>query len=113
MSCLAIAQAAHPTQIPDHLRQVLTPRPTAPSLTIPITIVYAESSGNIIAFAINGLTHQIPAGSREELAIPPDSTITYEAGGSIGDRRYRITQGTYEFRSTAEGWALYKLPATP
>ena len=41
------------------------------------------------------------------------STITYDGGGSIGGRRYRLSPGVYEFRSTAEGWAFYKLTASP
>ncbi len=81
--------------------------------TIPITIVNAEPAGDGVAFAIDGVTHQAPAGSRQELAVAPDSHITYDAGGSLGQRRYRISPGVYEFRSTAEGWALYKLADKP
>ena len=81
--------------------------------TIPITIVNAEPAGAGVAFAIDGVTHQAPAGSRQDLAVAPDSNITYDGGGSLGQRRYRISPGLYEFRSTAEGWALYKLPDKP
>ena len=81
--------------------------------TIPITIVNAEPAGAGVAFAIDGVAHQAPAGSRQDLAVAPDSNITYDGGGSLGQRRYLISPGLYEFRSTAEGWALYKLPGTP
>ena len=81
--------------------------------TVPITIVNAESVGAGIAYAIDGLTHQAAAGSRQEMAVAPDATITYDAGGTLGQRQYRIPQGLYEFRSTAEGWVLYKLPVMP
>ena len=81
--------------------------------TITITIVNAEQAGDGIVFAIDGVTHQAPAGSRQDLAVAPGSHITYDGGGSLGQRRYRISPGLYEFRSTAEGWALYKLAAKP
>ncbi len=81
--------------------------------TIPITIVNAEPAGAGVAFAIDGVAHQAPAGSRQDLAVAPNSNITYDGGGSLGHRRYRISPGLYEFRSTAEGWALYKLASTP
>ena len=113
VSCAAIAQATHPTHIPDHLRQVPTPAPMAAAPTITITIVNAEPAGAGVAFAIDGVAHQAPAGSREDLTVTPDSIITYDGGGSLGQRRYLLSPGVYEFRSTAEGWALYKLSGTP
>ena len=113
VSAAAIAQATHPTQAPDPRQPVPTPGPMAAAPTIPITIVNAEPAGAGIAFAIDGVTHQAPAGSRQDLAVAPDSNITYDGGGSLGQRRYRISPGVYEFRSTAEGWALYKLSGMP
>jgi hypothetical protein len=113
VSCAAIAQAATPIQLPDALRQIPTPDPMAAGPTIPITIVNAEPAGAGIVFAINGITHQAAAGSRQNLAVPLDSYITYDSGGSLGLRRYRISPGILEFRSTAEGWALYKLGGMP
>jgi hypothetical protein len=61
-----------------------------------------------------GGTHvQAPAGSRQDLAVAPGSHITYDGGGSLGQRRYLISPGLYEFRSTAQGWAFYKLAGMP
>ena len=100
-------------KFPTHQRSVPTPGPIAAAPTIPITIVNAEPAGAGVAFAIDGVAHQAPAGSRQDLAVAPDSNITYDGGGSLGQRRYRISPGLYEFRSTAEGWALYKLAGTP
>jgi hypothetical protein len=45
--------------------------------------------------------------------VPTHSIITYDDGGSLGRQRYLISPGSYEFRSTDEGWVLYKLPDTP
>ena len=113
VSCAAIAQATHPTPSPYPRQYVPTPGPMAAAPTITITIVNAEQAGAGVAFSIDGITHQAPAGSRQDLAVAPDSHITFDAGGSLGQRRYRLSPGVYEFRSTAEGWALYKLAGKP
>ncbi len=113
ISYAAIAKVASPPQAFVPSGPVPNPGPMAAAPTIPITIVNAEPAGADVAFAIDGVAHQSAGGSRQDLAVPPNSNITYDAGGSLGQRRYRISQGLYEFRSTAEGWALYKLPGTP
>jgi hypothetical protein len=113
VSRAAIAQAATPIPSPARLLPVPTMEVMAAIPTITITIVNAEPTGAGIAFDIDGLTHQAPAGSRQVLAVAPDSYITYDGGGSLGPHRYRISPGLYEFRSTAEGWALYKLSGMP
>jgi hypothetical protein len=112
MSCAAIAQAASPPSGPDPSLLVPSQGPIAPA-TISITIVNAEPAGTDVAFAIGGVAHEAAGGSRQNLVVAPGSYITFDAGGSLGQRRYRITAGLYEFRSTAEGWALYKLPDMP
>jgi hypothetical protein len=117
VSRAAIAQATHPIPTPYPPQTVPTPPPgpmaAAPTIPISVTIVNAEPTGAGVAFAIDGVSHQAAGGSRQELAVTPDSNITYEGGGSLGQRRYRISPGLYEFRSTPEGWALYKLPSMP
>jgi hypothetical protein len=91
-----------------------TPGPMAAARTISIAIVNAEPAGGAgIAFAIDGVAYQAAGGSRQDLTVAPGSNITYDGGGSLGQRRYSISPGLYEFRSTPEGWALYKLPAKP
>ncbi len=113
VSCAAIAQATHPTQAPNPQGPIPTPGQMAAASTNSITIVNAEPAGAGVAFAIDGVTYQAPAGSRQDLVIGSDSHITYDAGGSLGQRRYLILPGLYEFRLTAEGWVLYKLAGMP
>jgi hypothetical protein len=113
VSRAAIAQASLPAPAPYPPQSVPTPGPIAAAPTIPITIVNAERAGDGVAFDIDGITHQAPAGSRQDLAVAPDAHINYDAGGSLGLRRYLLSPGLYEFRSTAEGWALYKLSGKP
>jgi hypothetical protein len=113
VSRAAIAQATHPTPAPFPPQYVPPPGPMFAAPTISITIINAEPAGPGVAFAIDGVAHQALAGSRQNLDVAPNSYITYDGGGSLGQRRYRISPGLYEFRSTAEGWALYKLPVMP
>jgi hypothetical protein len=109
----AIAQATHPTPAPFARQLLPTPGPMVPARTIPVTIVNAEPTGAAVAFGIDGITYQAPAGSRQDLAVAPNAHISYDGGGSLGQRRYLISAGLYEFRSTDEGWALYKLSGKP
>jgi hypothetical protein len=113
VSAAAIAQATHP--IPSPYPPQLTPMvgSVVAAPTISITIVNAAPAGDSVAFAIDGVSHQAAAGSRQDLSVAPGSNITYDGGGSLGQRRYLLSQGRYEFRKTAEGWALYKLSGTP
>jgi hypothetical protein len=104
-----IAQATRPGGDPVFPQSM--PGPMGAASTISITISNAEPAG--IDFAINGVAYQAAGGSRQSLAVAPASTITYNGGGSIGQRRYSISSGSYEFRSTAEGWVLYKHPDKP
>ena len=113
ISCAAIAQMRSQPSEAYSWGPVPTPAPMVAAPTIPITIVNADPSGAGVAFAIDGVAHQAAGGSRQELAVAPTSNITYDGGGSVGPRRYQVSPGVYEFRSTPEGWALYKLPGTP
>ena len=94
-------------------RNVPTRRPSTRSPPVPIAIINATPAGANVAFAINGVEHQVAPGSRQELAVAPDATITFDGGGSLGQRRYQVSKGRYEFRSTSEGLALYKLASLP
>ncbi len=113
VSWAAIAQATHPTPAPYPPQYVPTPGPMATAPTITFTIVNAEKAGAGVAFSIDGIPYQAPAGWRHDLTVAADSNISFEAGGSNGQRRYRLSPGVYEFRSTAQGWALYKLAGMP
>ncbi len=113
MSCAAIAQYTRPSPVyyPSGPSQISASM-VAPS-KIPITIVNAGPAGAGVAFSIGGVSYQAAGGSRQQLLVDSDSTISYDGGGSLGRRRYLISPGVYEFRSTGEGWALYKAPGMP
>jgi hypothetical protein len=114
VSCAAIAQAVHPTVVlnPQRPASIVGPLPAATTLTV--TIVNAAPTGDGIDFAIDGVAHSAPAGSSQDLDVAPGAHITYDGGGTVGQRRYLIMAGRYEFRSSAAGgWALYKVPSMP
>jgi len=113
VSAAAIAQAGRPEEFPGPRQTRPTPVPMVPGPTIPITVVNADTTGAGVAFTIDGVGHQAAAGSRQNLAVTAGSNIAYDAGGSLGKRRYRISPGVYVFQSTAEGRALNKLAAKP
>ena len=92
VSRAAIAQATHPTPAPYPPQFVAAPGPMAAAPTISITIVNAEPAGPGIVFAIDGVTHQAPAGSRRIWPWPPTRTspttvADRSARAGIGSRR--------------------------
>ena len=110
VSLAAMTQAARPPQTLDVPRPVQAPVAHSAAPRISITVVNAEPAGVGLPFVIDGAPYQSAGGSRQNLVVPTNSTITYDGGGSLGQRRYQIAAGVYEFRSTPDGWALYKLP---
>ncbi len=62
-------------------------------------------------FAIDGVTYKVASGPPQQLAVTSASEVTFDRGGSLGNQRYSLSAGAYEFRPTDAGWALYKLPA--
>ena len=94
VSCAAIADAARPSP-PPYLPQIVfardpqalytlhpytTPGPNAAAPTISITILNAEPSGPGVTYAINADVYQSTGGSRQQLAVAPDATISYDGG---------------------------------
>ncbi len=117
ITCAALADARRPPFYPIPRQtgagSASGTLPMTATPTIEITIVNTATTGPDVAFTIDGVAHQVSAGSSLNLAVAPNSTITYDGGGSLGQRRYRTSPGLYEFRSTAEGLALYKVPDLP
>lgn len=113
MSLEYIGQAACPGPPPP------LPQPMAPDVpmntapTIAVTILNVEAAGASVSYGIDGLTHQAAPASRQRLTVTTGTSIRFDAGGSIGPREYRLTPGTYEFRSSAEGWTFFKVGGSP
>jgi hypothetical protein len=69
--------------------------------------------GTTVEFSIDGIACRIDGGQRQNLAVGTASIITYNAGSGVGEQRYSLPAGDYEFRETSSGWVLVKLPVTP
>jgi hypothetical protein len=90
-----------------------TPGATAPPAQVPVVIVNAGPSGTAIDYVIDGVAYKTESGQQQRLAVSPTSTILYNRGGDLGEQRYALSAGVYEFQSSDTGWALFKLPPTP
>jgi hypothetical protein len=90
-----------------------TPGVTATPAQVPVVIVNAGESGIAIDYVIDGVAYKTESGQQQRLAVSPTSTILYNRGGDLGEQRYALSAGVYEFRSSDTGWALFKLPPTP
>ena len=79
------------------------------SAQVPIEIVNAGRSGTNVDCVIDGVAYRIEGGRRQKLAVGPASTITYDRGGGLGEQRYSLSAGVYEFRPGDLGWALFRV----
>ena len=79
---------------------------------VPVVIVNAAGSGTAIDYVIDGVTYKIESGEQQRLAVNPRSAILYDRGGDLGEQRYALSAGVYEFRSSDAGRALFKLRPT-
>ena len=90
---------------------------TAPTVAtserISIEIVNAGRSGTTIDYAIDGVAYRTEGGQHQRLVVGPASTITYDRGNSLGEQRYALLAGIYEFRPADSGWSLVRLRREP
>jgi hypothetical protein len=84
---------------------------TAPA-QVSVVIVNAGQAGTAIDYVIDGVAYKTEGGQNQRLAVGPASTIVYERGRDLGEQRYRLSSGVYEFRSSETGRALFKLRPT-
>jgi hypothetical protein len=75
-----------------------------------IAVVNPADSGVTLRFRVDGVAHQLEAGTRQELEHSRVRIIEFDRGGSFGLARYRLTEGDYNFRLTDQGWTLQRKP---
>jgi hypothetical protein len=76
-------------------------------------VVNAGPPGTTITYVVDGIAYHTEGGQQQRLTIRPTSTIVYDRGGGLGEQRYALSSGVYEFESGDTGWALFKRPAAP
>jgi hypothetical protein len=91
----------------------LPPGATTTPAQFPVVIVNAGQPGTAIDYVIDGVAYKTETGQQQGLAVSPGSTILYNRGGNLGQQRYALSAGVYEFQSSDTGWALFKLRPTP
>lgn len=87
--------------------------PTTAAAEVPIEIVNAGRTGQDLDFVVDGVAYKIEGGARRRLAVGPAPTIAFDRGGGLGEQRYSLSAGVYEFRPGGSGWAFFKLRPTP
>jgi len=61
-----------------------------------------------VNYNINGHPYTMHAKYRQPLAAGRTWVLAFDRGGSFGEARYTLSEGTYKFSMTEEGWALFK-----
>ncbi len=80
---------------------------------VSVVIINAGQTGIAIDYVVDRVAYKTESGQRRRLDVSPTSTILYNCGGDLGEQRYALSAGVYEFRSIDTGWALFKLQSTP
>jgi len=61
-----------------------------------------------VNYNLNGHPYTMFGNYRQPLSAGRTWVIAFDRGGSFGEARYTLSEGTYKFSMTAEGWALFK-----
>ena len=78
---------------------------TATPAPVSVVIVNAGPPGAAVEYVIDGIASRIESGQQQRLAVGSTSTILYDRGGDLGEQRYALSAGAYEFRASGTGWA--------
>jgi hypothetical protein len=106
---------SNPTQLYQLEQPGTLPAPGAAQAPaqFPVVIKNAGKPGTTIDYVINGVAFKTESGQHERLAVSPRSTIVFDRGGELGQQRYALSAGVYEFQSSDAGWSLFKLKPPP
>jgi hypothetical protein len=104
-----------PLPLPQPAASIAAPIPVAvsPAPRVCVLIVNPEQTGVAVNYVVDGITCRTKPGGRQSLIVGPSSTVYYDRGGDFGVKRYSLSGGVYEFRSSDAGWQLVKLPPLP
>lgn len=102
---------------PTQLYRLPAPAADAPgdpaSGRVPVEIRNSGPPGTAVTYEVDGVAYRTEGGGVRKLVVDPKSTIRYDRGLGLGDQRYALSAGAYEFRSGTGGLALFKLPPPP
>ena len=79
----------------------------------PIVVWNPSESSAAVEMDLLGQKVTLKPGEVHRLADTSSSECSFNSGGAAGNRRYQLSQGTYKFQKTDEGWNLYKTEDHP
>lgn len=77
---------------------------------VSVAIGNAGPAGTAIDYVVDGVAYRTASGQVQPLAVLPTATIRYNRGGGLGEQRYGLAEGRYQFQANDNGWNLYRLP---
>ena len=111
-------QTAPAASTPTATASVAAPTITAPSTTmatnsrpvqkIAVKFVNPEEFGVAMNFAVDGIAQSVPSGFTQSLDATSTSVIEFNRGEGLGNARYTLSPGTYEFQYGDSGWQCFK-----
>jgi hypothetical protein len=113
---LALDQATQQAEDRDVIPTIKTRRSTIPSNTIPrytgpgVTLLNPDDIGEAVNYEIDGRPYTLKPGKSQTLKTRPSYQIEFDHGGTNGQARYKLPEGTYRFViSDEKGWDLRKV----
>lgn len=104
---------SNPAQLYQLAQPGAAPGATTAPAQVSVVIVNSQPSGAAASYIVDGVAYKTESGQKQQLIAGPASTILYDRGGALGERRYALSAGVYEFQSSEQGLALFKLPPMP
>ncbi len=81
-----------------------------PVVRFKVRINNPATTGVAIRYAIDGRELMIESGESTDLDVTEGSVITFNRGEGLGDARYGLGRGIYDFAFTEAGWEVYNKP---
>ena len=78
-----------------------------------VRIVNPAETQSTLSFAINGRAYSLEAGKTQELELTANMVIEFDHGTENKTGRYVLSDGTYHFVPTPQGWDLHDANAIP
>lgn len=87
------------------------PLPTPTTKTV--RIENPAETQTALGFAVNGQAYTLQPGETKDVDLADSAVIEFDRGSGNDTARYTLTDGTYRFGSTPQGWELFHSSSTP
>jgi hypothetical protein len=72
-----------------------------------VHLVNPAETQTTLGFAVNGQAYTLEAGQSQDVQISEGAVIEFDRGSDDKTGRYTLSEGTYRFGSTPQGWELF------